>query len=180
MKILRSCIPLALILALGCGGGNKPAEAAKSNEKETKKTEAVKTEAPKTAEKPAGPTQWKVTGDTVTTASGLRYLILNEGTGPNAQKHDSVTVHTSGWFTDGKPFYSTYDQGDPLVFPLAATPPRVIAGWEEGLLLMKKGSKFQLICPPKLAYGESGRPGAIPPNATLVFDVELIDITPAK
>lgn len=180
MTVLRSCMLFAIVLALGCGGGNKPAEAAKSNEKETKKTEAVKTEAPTNEGRPAAPTQWKVTGDTVTTASGLRYLVMSEGSGPNAQKGDSVTVHTSGWFVDGKPFYSTYDQGDPLVFPLAATPPRVIAGWEEGLLLMKKGSKFQLICPPNLAYGESGRPGAIPPNATLVFDVELIDITPAK
>ncbi len=180
MTILRSCLLLALVVALGCGGGNKPAEAAKSNEKETKKTEAVKTEEPKTAEKPAGPTQWKVTGDTVTTATGLRYLIMSEGSGPNAQKDDTVTVHTSGWFVDGSAFYSTYDQGDPLVFPLGATPQRVISGWEEGLLLMKKGSKFQLICPPNLAYGESGRPGAIPPNATLVFDVELMGIKAGK
>ncbi|MBL0062140.1 MAG: FKBP-type peptidyl-prolyl cis-trans isomerase [bacterium] len=180
MKILRTCIPLALILALGCGGGNKPAEAAKSNEKETKKTEVVKTEAPKTAEKPAGPTQWMVKGDTVTTASGLKYLVMQEGTGATATKGDTVTVHTSGWFVDGKPFYSTYDQGDPLVFPLGATPPRVIAGWEEGLLLMKKGSKLQLICPANLAYGERGRPGAIPPNATLVFDVELMGIKAGK
>ena len=104
MTILRSCLLLALVVALGCGGGNKPAEAAKSNEKETKKTEAVKTEAPKTTEKPAGPTQWKVTGDTLTTASGLRYLIMSEGSGPNAQKDDTVTVHTSGWFVDGSAF----------------------------------------------------------------------------
>ena len=180
MTILRSCIFLALVVALGCGGGNKPAEAAKSNENETKKTEAVQSETPKTPEKSALPTQWKVTGDTVTTASGLQHLLVQAGSGDNPKQGDSVTVHTSGWFLDGSPFYSTYDQGDPLVFPLGATPPKVIAGWEEGLLLMKKGEKRQLIIPAKLAYGERGRPGAIPPNATLIFDVELVDINRAK
>lgn len=180
MNILRSCLFLALVCTLGCGGGNKPVEAVKTNQNETPKTEPVKNETPTSNEKPAGPSMWKVTGDTVTTASGLRYLIMSEGSGPNAQKGDTVTVHTSGWFVDGKPFYSTYDQGDPLVFPLGATPQRVISGWEEGLLLMKKGSKFQLICPPNLAYGESGRPPAIPPSATLIFDVELVEITAGK
>lgn len=179
MSILRSCAILAVCIVIGCGG-NKASDAAKTATPEKKAPETVKSETPKTPEKPAGPAQWKVTGDTVVTASGLKYLVMQPGSGANAQKGDSVTVHTSGWFPDGSKFYSTYDQGNPLVFPLAATPPRVIAGWEEGLLLMNKGAKFQLICPPALAYGESGRPGAIPPNATLIFDVELMGITVGK
>ncbi|MBK6765458.1 MAG: FKBP-type peptidyl-prolyl cis-trans isomerase [bacterium] len=92
-----------------------------------------------------------------------------------------VIVHTTGWFLDGSKFYSSYDGGGtPLDFPLGATPPRVIAGWEEALLLMNKGAKWQLIVPANLAYGEQGRPPAIPANATLIFDVELLDINPKK
>lgn len=177
-KLALLCAAAVLALAIGCGGG-KSTEAAKTAAKqEEKKTEAPKTEAPK-QDKPER-TMWKVSGDTVTTASGLKYVVMAQGSGENAKKGETVTVHTTGWFTDGKKFYSSYDDGNPLVFPLAATPPRVIEGWEEGLLLMKKGSKYQLTCPPNLAYGERGRPPAIPPGSTLIFDVELLDIQPKQ
>ncbi len=180
-NILRLCAMLAFGLIMGCGSSNKPADAAKTTESEKKVAETMKADDSKPTEKPTERTMWKVTGDTVTTASGLRYLVMSNGSGDNAKKGDVVIVHTTGWFQDGSKFYSSYDgAGTPLDFPLAATPPRVIAGWEEGLLLMKKGGKFQLICPPNLAYGEGGRPPAIPPNSTLIFDVELMDINPAK
>lgn len=176
---MRLGIIVAICLALGCGGANKPAEASKKDEKQETKTETVKTESEKPAE--TARSQWKVTGDTVTTASGLKYLIMTPGTGDNAKQGDMVIVHTSGWFLDGSKFYSSYDGGGaPLDFPLGATPPRVIAGWEEALLLMNKGAKWQLIVPANLAYGEQGRPPAIPANATLIFDVELMDINPKK
>lgn len=124
---------------------------------------------------------WKVQGDTVTTKSGLKYLIMTEGSGEPPKAGDAVVVHTTGWFLDGSKFYSSYDgRGTPLDFPLGATPPRVIAGWEEALPMMKKGAKWQLIVPPNLAYGESGRPPAIPPSATLIFDVELLDFRAGK
>jgi FKBP-type peptidyl-prolyl cis-trans isomerase FkpA len=180
MLILRASAILALVVVLGCGGG-KTSDAAKTstNAKTEEKTEAVKKETQPAQEK-AAQVQWKVAGDTITTASGLKYLVKEAGEGENAKKGDAVVVHTTGWFLDGSKFYSSYDgAGAPLDFPLGATPPRVIAGWEEGLLLMKKGSKFQLICPPNLAYGDNGRPPAIPPMSTLVFDVELNDIRPA-
>lgn len=177
---MRLSAIVAICVALGCGGGNKPAEAMKVDKKQEPKTEAVKTDSEKPAEMPTQ-VQWKVSGDTVTTASGLKYLIKTPGTGENAKQGDKVIVHTTGWFLDGSKFYSSYDgQGAPLDFPLGATPPRVIAGWEEALPMMNKGAKWQLIVPANLAYGESGRPPMIPPKSTLIFDVELLDINPVK
>ncbi|MCB1060461.1 MAG: FKBP-type peptidyl-prolyl cis-trans isomerase [Calditrichaeota bacterium] len=176
MLILRACTILALAIVLGCGG-NKPADAAKSTETE-KKTETVKKEAPPAQENPAGPAMWKVSGDTVTTASGLQYLVMQEGSGDAPKTGDLVKVHYSGWFTDGKKFDSSVDRGTPFEFPLGQR--KVIAGWDEGVALMKKGGKTQFIIPGKLAYGERGYPGVIPPNATLIFDVELIDFGPMQ
>ncbi|MCB9357657.1 MAG: FKBP-type peptidyl-prolyl cis-trans isomerase [Calditrichaeota bacterium] len=173
---MRFGVIAAVCVALGCGGAGKTE--AKKVADEQQASEKMEKEAPKMEQ--TGPTMWKVDGDTVTTASGLKYLVRDAGTGELAKQHDNVVVHTTGWFQDGSKFYSSYDgAGTPLDFPLGATPPRVIAGWEEGLLLMKKGAKFQLICPPNLAYGEQGRPPAIPPSSTLIFDVELMDIRPA-
>ncbi|MCC6475790.1 FKBP-type peptidyl-prolyl cis-trans isomerase [bacterium] len=162
----------ACALFLGCGGSETktPAKKASDSPQQSTKTESK----PVTEQPTGGPT--KVSGDTVTTASGLQYLMIKEGSGEMPKVGEIVTVHASGWFTDGKKFWSSHDDGNPLVFALGATPPKVIAGWEEGLLLMKAGEKRQLIIPAKLAYGENGRPGAIPPNATLIFDVELVGI----
>lgn len=110
-------------------------------------------------------------GKVTTTASGLQYEVLVEGSGPKPSATSTVTVHYKGTLTDGKVFDSSYDRGRPASFPLN----RVIKGWTEGLQLMNKGAKYRLTIPPDLGYGAAGAPGAIPPNATLVFEVELLD-----
>lgn len=115
----------------------------------------------------------KVTGDWVVLESGLRYFELKEGEGPQPPSNTAmVKVHYTGWTVDGKKFDSSVDRGEPAVFPLNG----VIAGWTEGVGSMKVGGRRKLIIPYKLAYGEYGRPGAIPQRATLIFDVELIEI----
>ncbi|HVR28322.1 MAG TPA: FKBP-type peptidyl-prolyl cis-trans isomerase [Thermoanaerobaculia bacterium] len=108
-----------------------------------------------------------------TTASGLQYEILTAGDGPKPAATDRVRVHYKGTLIDGTEFDSSYGRGEPAVFPAN----RVIAGWTEALQLMTVGSKWKLYIPPALGYGEQGAAGgAIPPNATLVFEVELLGI----
>jgi peptidyl-prolyl cis-trans isomerase A (cyclophilin A) len=108
------------------------------------------------------------------TASGLEYIEIEAGTGAQAQAGKTVSVHYTGKFPDGKVFDSSVSRGEPISFPLGQG--RVIKGWDEGIALMKVGGKAQLIIPPELGYEERGAGGAIPPNATLVFDVELVDV----
>ena len=108
------------------------------------------------------------------TPSGLKYDDLVVGTGPEAKAGQSVTVHYTGWLTDGKKFDSSKDRKDPFVFPLGAG--RVIKGWDEGVQGMKVGGKRKLTIPPGLGYGPRGAGNAIPPNATLVFEVELLKV----
>src|SRR5688572_14007830 len=109
---------------------------------------------------------------TVTTASGLVYKSLKDGTGPSPAATDVVNVHYRGTFPDGKEFDSSYSRGQPAEFPLN----RVIKCWTEGVQMMKVGGKAKLTCPPAIAYGERGAGGVIPPNATLQFEVELLGI----
>ncbi len=114
--------------------------------------------------------------DTITTASGLQYIIVQpakEGAKAAVKGH-KVTVNYSGYFTDGKMFDSSVKRGQPFEFVLGAG--QVIKGWDEGVALMKEGEKCRFILPYDLAYGERGYPGAIPPKATLIFDVELIKV----
>jgi FKBP-type peptidyl-prolyl cis-trans isomerase FkpA len=107
------------------------------------------------------------------TASGLVYVPLREGTGASPVATDKVKVNYRGTLVDGKEFDSSYARGQPVEFPLNG----VIPCWTEGLQKMKVGGKAKLVCPPGLAYGDRGAPGgAIPPGATLVFEVELLDI----
>jgi len=106
-----------------------------------------------------------------TTASGLQIETITEGTGPSPKATDTVKVHYTGTLIDGTKFDSSVDRGQPAVFPLDG----VIPAWTEGLQLMKVGGKSRLVVPPAIGYGASGQ-GPIPPNATLVFEVELISI----
>ena len=108
------------------------------------------------------------------TSSGLEYIETEAGTGAQAEAGKTVSVHYTGKLQDGKVFDSSVSRGDPITFQLGKG--KVIKGWDEGIALMKVGSKAQLIIPPDLAYGERGAGGVIPPNATLVFDVELVDV----
>lgn len=109
-----------------------------------------------------------------TTASGLQYEVVQEGTGASPTAADVVKVHYTGMLINGEKFDSSVDRGEPVEFPVGG----VIPGWTEALQLMKVGSKFKLTIPSDLAYGPSGRPG-IPPNSVLVFDVELLEVKPA-
>lgn len=113
----------------------------------------------------------KNTGIT-TTASGLQYQVLTEGSGASPSATDNVTVHYKGTTIDGKEFDSSYSRGAPATFPLN----RVIAGWTEGVQLMKEGAKYRFFIPSNLAYGERGAGRDIGPNAALIFDVELIKV----
>jgi peptidylprolyl isomerase len=110
--------------------------------------------------------------DAVTTPSGLKYVVVEEGTGDTPKKGTVVTVHYTGKLLNGKKFDSSYDRKQPIDFPVGTG--QVIKGWDEALLSMKKGEKRVLIIPANLGYGPSGR-GPIPPNAIMVFDVEMVN-----
>ena len=107
-----------------------------------------------------------------TTASGIVFESMVTGSGPSPKATDTVKVHYRGTFPDGREFDSSYKRGQPTSFPLN----RVIPCWTEAVQLMKTGGKARITCPPQLAYGASGAGGVIPPNATLVFEIELISI----
>ena len=108
------------------------------------------------------------------TNSGLDYIEIEEGTGAQAAAGKTVSVHYTGKFQDGRIFDSSVSRGEPISFKLGAG--QVIKGWDEGIAMMRVGGKAQLIIPSDLAYGERGAGGVIPPNATLVFDVELVAV----
>lgn len=112
--------------------------------------------------------------DTVTTPSGLKYKEIKEGTGATPQNGQNVEVHYIGTLEDGTKFDSSRDRNQPFSFKLGMG--QVIKGWDEGLSTMKVGGRRQLIIPPDLGYGARGAGGVIPPNATLIFDVELLKI----
>ena len=131
----------------------------------------ARTAGAQTGTKGAGPT--KVAGEGTKTADGLQYWDIQVGTGRTADRGNTVRVHYTGWLTNGKKFDSSVG-GQPFEFRIGAH--QVIKGWEEGVAGMKMGGKRQLRIPPDLAYGKEGYPGAIPPNATLIFDIELLRV----
>lgn len=108
----------------------------------------------------------------IKTASGIVITTLKDGNGASPKSTDTVKVHYRGTFTDGKEFDSSYKRGQPATFPLN----QVIPCWTEGVQTMKIGGKAKLLCPPELAYGKRGAPGVIPPDTTLLFEVELLEI----
>jgi len=117
---------------------------------------------------------WKVDSTKYkTTKSGLKYIVVKEGIGAVPDSGDIITLNYSGYFTNGKKFDSSVERGDPISYPFKIQ--RMIPGWQEATAMMKKGSKYRLLVPPKLAYGKRAI-GKIPANSTLMFDVEMVDI----
>ncbi len=111
-----------------------------------------------------------------TTDSGLKYEDLSEGDGPLCTgRGQTAIVHYTGWLEDGTKFDSSLDRSDPFSFPIDCS--YVIPGWDEGVVGMKVGGKRKLIVPPELGYGERGAGGVIPPNATLIFEIELLELS---
>jgi FKBP-type peptidyl-prolyl cis-trans isomerase len=123
---------------------------------------------------PSTSSPMKVSGQPVTTASGLQYWDIVVGSGATATPGSTVKVHYTGFLTTGQKFDSSRDRGEPFSFPLGQG--QVIKGWDEGVAGMKVGGQRQLRIPPQLGYGAAGAGGAIPPNATLIFDVELLEV----
>ncbi len=171
---------LAGILIAGCGN-SKTSSGSVSSQNEKKAPAAQTSQAarppaetpatPPAATKEIPPVQDK---NAITTPSGLKYIDIVTGTGATPQTGQLVTVHYTGWLTDGTKFDSSVDRGQPFRFTLGEG--RVIKGWDEGVSTMKIGGKRRLIIPPKLGYGERGAGGVIPPNAELTFDVELLGV----
>jgi peptidylprolyl isomerase len=126
----------------------------------------------------AAPATAQTVGKTVTTVSGLKITDTEVGTGASPKTGQVCVMHYTGWLYEngakGKKFDSSVDRGKPFEFPIGTH--RVIAGWDEGVATMKVGGKRTLIIPPALGYGERGAGGVIPPNATLIFDVELLGV----
>ena len=112
--------------------------------------------------------------DSELTESGLKYIMIKKGDGPKPKVGQTVSVHYAGYLTNGQKFDSSYDRNQPIEFPIGTG--RVIKGWDEGIMLLNVGSKAKLIIPPDLGYGARGAGGVIPPNATLIFDVELLEV----
>jgi FKBP-type peptidyl-prolyl cis-trans isomerase len=115
--------------------------------------------------------------DLTTSASGLKHRELRTGTGEEARSGQTAVVHYTGWLVDGTKFDSSRDRNEPFQFPLGGG--RVIKGWDEGVQGMKVGGVRRLVIPPDLGYGSQGAGAVIPPNATLIFEVELLEVKPA-
>jgi FKBP-type peptidyl-prolyl cis-trans isomerase len=145
-----STLALFALILLACGGSERGGDAAAGSD-------------------------FKVDSAALTkTASGLQYQEVTAGSGAEARDGQVAVVHYTGWLTDGTKFDSSRDRGEPFSFPIGAG--QVIPGWDEGVAGMKIGGRRKLVIPANLGYGDMGAPPVIPPGATLVFDVELLDL----
>jgi peptidylprolyl isomerase len=194
--ILKTKFIFTLLLAAAlsaCGGAEATPEVAPAQEESAAETapeetatpaaelptptpEAAQEEPTAPAAEQAAEAEIELPENLMATDSGLQYVITEEGTGEKPQPGDVVQVHYTGTLADGTKFDSSLDRGEPIAFSLGMG--QVIPGWDEGIALMKVGDKAKLVIPPDLAYGEQGAGGVIPPNATLIFDVELVGIQP--
>ena len=168
-------ITLLIFLVSACGGSEEPTPTPLPPTQAEQA--AINTPEPQAATVAAAPAESN-TGNIVTTASGLQYIEVNAGSGPKPQTGEIVTVHYTGKLDDGTVFDSSMNQGEPIRFPLGVG--FVIPGWDEGIALMNEGGQATLIIPPSLAYGAEGVPDVIPANATLTFEVELVEIAPGS
>ncbi len=141
---------------------------------EKEEAEATEAKAAKVSEKAVKVKAKAKEEEVITTASGLKYVDLKVGEGKTPVKGNVVVVHYTGTLENGKKFDSSVDRGKPFEFPIGVG--RVIRGWDEGVMTMQVGGKRKLIIPPELGYGEGGYPPVIPANATLIFEVELLEI----
>jgi peptidylprolyl isomerase len=158
-----------LTIPSALGYGSRDMGSIPSNSTLIFEIEVMDTKTPVTA------TPYDVKGkDTLTTASGLKYIYVNKGNGEQAMAGKTVDVHYTGYLKDGSKFDSSVERGQPISFGLGQG--MVIPGWDEGIALMKVGDKMRLIIPSELGYGANGAGGVIPPNATLIFDVELMGV----
>jgi peptidylprolyl isomerase len=167
---MRYLVAILFVVSLAGCGASAPAA-------QTSATAAATAEpAVQATPAPAAQSTAATTGaNAMTTASGLQYIEVSPGTGEAPQTGDIVSVHYRGTLEDGTVFDSSYDRGQPISFALGTG--QVIPGWDEGIALMKQGGKARLVIPPNLAYGSRGAGGGIiPPNATLTFEVELVEI----
>jgi FKBP-type peptidyl-prolyl cis-trans isomerase len=169
--VLSVCLALAVLCGCESAPNGKPSTPASPPSKP-----AVDAPAPAPAAKPAPASESSEKAAPAKAAEVTKLEITDEvvGTGAVAEPGKTVVVHYRGTLTDGTEFDSSRKHGEPFRFPLGAG--RVIRGWDEGVKGMKVGGKRKLVIPPDMAYGQEGAPGAIPPNATLRFDVELLDV----
>lgn len=167
MNRFRRTVSSLLLLTAGAGCGG--------SDTDTETVEAAESETAGLAVSPDFAAELGVNLENMTrSASGLYTQDLTEGVGLSARPGHLVAIRYTGWIPNGEKFGSTEDDPEPLTFPLGAG--RAIEGWEEGIAGMRIGGKRRLVIPPQLGYGSRGIPGDVPPNATLVYDIELVDI----